>query len=57
MALVVEGYREKQIAQRIDRGQNTVYTHAYRARVKLGATTLAQAAVLFFRARKPKDVL
>lgn len=51
LELVVDGYRQCQIGARLNLTQNTIGVHVHRARLKLGAATLAEAVLKFLKVK------
>ena len=54
MVMLCDGLRQKTIASRLDVSTKTVQTHIHRVMGKLGARTVAHAAVLF--SHKPGEL-
>lgn len=51
LKLASEGYRQRQIGARLNLTENTIGVYVHRARVKLGASTLAEAVLKFLKVR------
>jgi DNA-binding NarL/FixJ family response regulator len=51
LELASGGYRQRQIGARLNLTENTISAHVFRARHKLGASTLAEAVLKFLKVR------
>jgi DNA-binding NarL/FixJ family response regulator len=51
LELASGGYRQRQIGARLNLTENTISAHVFRARHKLGASTLTEAVLKFLKTK------